>query len=288
MTLGAEENIALSRLTSFGIGGPAAFVLRPRGYEDVAEALRIAEEADMPCFLLGKGSNILADDSGFDGLIIRLDTPLHPPVWDGERVVACAAGSLCALARESVERQLSGLERLCGIPGSVGGACAMNAGAYGSEIADVLKRVRVLKDGVLQWVTVQKDDLGYRRSVYAFPASVIVEAEFLLERSPDPLTEMQRCMNLRREKQPLEYPSAGSVFKRPEGYFAGALIEGCGLKGFTVGGAQVSPKHAGFIVNVGGATCGDVLKLIEIIKERVLERYGVSLECEIKRFSDGR
>lgn len=164
----------------------------------------------------------------------------------------------------------------------------MNAGAYGSEIADVLKRVRVLKDGVLQWVTVQKDDLGYRRSVYAFPASVIVEAEFLLERSPDPLTEMQRCMNLRREKQPLEYPSAGSVFKRPEGYFAGALIEGCGLKGFTVGGAQVSPKHAGFIVNVGGATCGDVLKLIEIIKERVLERYGVSLECEIKRFSDGR
>ncbi len=279
-----ETNIPLAELTSFRVGGPARFVLRPQSYEEIRQAIEYAVSVEMPVTLLGKGTNILASDSGFDGLVIRFDTPLHEPVFDGTKVIACCGTSLTQLSRETVKRGLSGMERLCGIPGTVGGACAMNAGAYGGEIKQILKRIRVLRNGRDEWIDVKDADLGYRRSTFTFPGTVALEAEF--ELAPDDGTAaetMQSCMEKRRAKQPLELPSAGSTFKRPEGYFAGALIEQCGLKGYSVGGAQVSPKHAGFIVNTGGATENDITALIEHVRAVVKERTGVTLEPEVKR-----
>ena len=279
-----ETNIPLAELTSFRVGGPARFVLRPQSYEEIRQAIEYAASVEMPITLLGKGTNILAPDSGFDGLVIRFDTPLHEPIFDGPKVIACCGTSLTQLSRETVKRGLSGMERLCGIPGTVGGACAMNAGAYGGEIKQILKRIRVLRNGRDEWIDVKDADLGYRRSTFTFPGTVALEAEF--ELAPDDGTAaetMQSCMEKRRAKQPLELPSAGSTFKRPEGYFAGALIEQCGLKGYSVGGAQVSPKHAGFIVNTGGATENDITALIEHVRAVVKERTGVTLEPEVKR-----
>ena len=279
-----ETNIPLAELTSFRVGGPARFVLRPQSYEEIRQAIEYAVSVEMPITLLGKGTNILAPDSGFDGLVIRFDTPLHEPIFDGTKVIACCGTSLTQLSRETVKRGLSGMERLCGIPGTVGGACAMNAGAYGGEIKQILKRIRVLRNGRDEWIDVKDADLGYRRSTFTFPGTVALEAEF--ELAPDDGTAaetMQSCMEKRRAKQPLELPSAGSTFKRPEGYFAGALIEQCGLKGYSVGGAQVSPKHAGFIVNTGGATENDITALIEHVRAVVKERTGVTLEPEVKR-----
>ena len=279
-----ETDIPLAELTSFRVGGPARFVLRPQSYEEIRQAIEYAASVEMPVTLLGKGTNILAADSGFDGLVIRFDTPLHEPVFDGTKVIACCGTSLTQLSRETVKRGLSGMERLCGIPGTVGGACAMNAGAYGGEIKQILKRIRVLRNGRDEWIDVKDEDLGYRRSAYTFPGTVALEAEFELAQDDGTATEtMQSCMEKRRAKQPLELPSAGSTFKRPEGYFAGALIEQCGLKGYSVGGAQVSPKHAGFIVNTGGATENDITALIEHVRAVVKERTGVTLEPEVKR-----
>jgi UDP-N-acetylmuramate dehydrogenase len=279
-----ETNIPLAELTSFRVGGPARFVLRPQSYEEIRQAIEYAVSVEMPVTLLGKGTNILASDSGFDGLVIRFDTPLHEPVFDGTKVIACCGTSLTQLSRETVKRGLSGMERLCGIPGTVGGACAMNAGAYGGEIKQILKRIRVLRNGRDEWIDVKDADLGYRRSTFTFPGTVALEAEFELAQDDGTAAEtMQSCMEKRRAKQPLELPSAGSTFKRPEGYFAGALIEQCGLKGYSVGGAQVSPKHAGFIVNTGGATENDITALIEHVRAVVKERTGVTLEPEVKR-----
>ena len=283
-SLGFETNVPLAELTSFRIGGPARFVLRPRSYDDIRNAIEFASSVDMPVALLGKGTNILASDAGFRGLVIRFDMPLHDPVYRDNTVVACCGTSLTQLARETVRHGLSGLERLCGIPGTVGGACAMNAGAYGGEIKQVLRRIRLLRNGKDEWVDVKDDDLGYRKSAFTFPDAIALEAEFALKPDDGSASEtMQTCMQKRRDKQPLELPSAGSTFKRPEGHFAGALIEQCGLKGYTIGGAQVSVKHAGFVVNIGSADEHDVSALIAHIQETVKRMTGVSLEPEIKR-----
>ena len=282
--LGAAENVPLSELTSFRVGGAAALVLRPESYETIKDAVRICEEASIPFVLIGRGTNVLASDDGYDGLVIRFDQPLHAPLYSGTHVTVCCGTSLMQLARETVSKGFSGFERLAGIPGCVGGACAMNAGAYGAEIKQILKRIRILHDGVDEWVDVQKTDLGYRQSAFAFPNAIALEAEFELQKDDGAAEETMRdCMEQRRNKQPLELPSAGSTFKRPTGYFAGALIEQCGLKGVSIGGAQVSEKHAGFIVNTGGATEHDVSALIRLVQETVLEQTGVLLECEVKR-----
>lgn len=281
---GLEENIPLSELTSFHVGGPARFVLRPESYEAIADAVRFAEMHRIPFALLGKGTNMLASDEGFDGLVIRFDTPLHEPIYNGTTIVACCGTSLTQLARESVRKGLSGLERLCGIPGTLGGACAMNAGAYGGEIKQILRRIRILRNGVDKWIDVNDDDLGYRKSRFSFPETIALEAELCLQKDDGTASEtMRQCMEKRKAKQPLELPSAGSTFKRPEGFFAGALIEQCGLKGYSLGGAEVSSKHAGFIVNAGGATQADISALIAHVQKVVLEQTGVSLEPEIKR-----
>lgn len=283
LSLGAVENVPLSELTSFHIGGAARFLLRPKSYSEIADAVSLCRMRGVPFVLLGRGTNVLASDRGFDGLVIRFDTPIHEPIISGSRVTACCGTSLMQLSRETVKCGLKGMERLSGIPGTVGGACAMNAGAYGGEIRQILKRIRVLTENGDEWIDVKEDDLGYRMSRFAFPDVISLEAEFVLSEDDGTAYEtMQCCMQKRREKQPLELPSAGSTFKRPEGHFAGALIEQCGLKGVSIGGAQVSEKHAGFIVNTGNATEADVRALIRYVIDTVSDRTGVVLEPEIK------
>ena len=284
ISFGVEYDVPLSELTSFHVGGNARLVVRPHSYKAIAEAVAYAARNGMPFALLGKGTNILASDAGFPGCVIRFDSPLHEPICQGTTVIACCGTSMTSLARETVKNGLMGMECLCGIPGTVGGACAMNAGAYGGEIKQILKRIRILKNGRDEWVDVNETDLGYRRSAFSFPDAIALEAEFELRPDDGTANEtMLRCIQKRREKQPLELPSAGSTFKRPEGHFAGALIEQCGLKGYTIGGAQVSKKHAGFIVNIGDATEADISALIAHVQKTVYEQTGVMLEPEIKR-----
>lgn len=285
--LGAKENVPLSELVSFRVGGPAAFVLQSREETALCRALDLCKAEHIPVILLGNGTNVLPTDEGFDGLILQMAGDGGAPVFEGEKVTVGAGCSLTALAKESVQRGLVGLERLCGIPGTVGGAVAMNAGAYGGEIKNVLSRVRLYRDGELFWEDARLDEMGYRKSPYSWPGTIVTAAE--LQLAPDDGTAretMADCMRRRREKQPLSLPSAGSTFKRPEGHFAGALIEGCGLKGCTIGGAQVSELHAGFIVNRGGATAGDIQALIRHVQNVVLQETGVMLEPEVKRLED--
>ena len=287
LDLGAKQNMPLCDLVSFRVGGPAAFVLQPKGEDGLCRALAICRDEQIPVILLGNGTNVLPGDEGFCGLILQLSGDGAAPVFQGETVTVGAGCSLTALAKESVQRGLMGLERLCGIPGTLGGAVAMNAGAYGGEIKQVLSRVRLYRDGAFVWEDARTDEMGYRKSPYSWPGTVVTEVELRL--LPDDGTAsatMADCMRKRREKQPLSLPSAGSTFKRPEGHFAGALIEGCGLKGCFVGGAQVSELHAGFIVNRGGATAGDIEALIRHVQDVVFKETGVHLEPEVKRLED--
>ncbi len=281
--LGAKVNVPLSELVSFRVGGPAAFVLQPKGEAELCAALDICQAEHLPVVLLGNGTNVLPADEGFRGLILQLSGDGSAPVFQGDRVVAGAGYSLTALAKESVQRGFMGLERLCGIPGTLGGAVAMNAGAYGGEIKSVLRRVRCFRDGAFVWEDARLEQMGYRKSPYAWPSTIVAAVE--LQLLPDDGTAaatMAECMQKRREKQPLNLPSAGSTFKRPAGHFAGALIEGCGLKGFAMGGAQVSELHAGFIVNRGGATAGDIRALMNHVQALVMSETGVLLEPEVK------
>lgn len=282
LRLGAVEKASLRELTSFKLGGEAAFVLTAGEEEKLLAALSLCRQYGIPTVLLGNGSNLLAPDEGFEGLILRLAPP-QEAVFEGCLLRASAGCSLTALARKSLQQGFMGLERLCGIPGSLGGAIAMNAGAYGGEIVSVLQRVKLIKDGRSYWEAVDKAAFGYRKSPYCWPEAFVLEAELLL--TPDDGTAkatMEQCMQARRDKQPLEYPSAGSFFKRPAGYFAGALIEGCGMKGYRLGDAQISDKHAGFMINRGHTTRNEVLALSKLVQDRVLSCYGVSLQREVK------
>ena len=287
MALGAEENVPLSQLVSFRVGGPAAVVLRPREEADLCEALRICRDERVPVIFLGNGTNVLPSDEGFAGLIVQMSGDDAVPVFAEEKVTVGAGYSLTALAKESVQWGFMGLERLCGIPGTLGGAVAMNAGAYGGEFKSVLSRVRCYRDGSFAWEDARLDEMGYRISPYTWPKTIVSAVELrLLPDDGTAAATMADCMKRRREKQPLSLPSAGSTFKRPEGHFAGALIEGCHLKGCTVGGAQVSELHAGFIVNRGGATEGDIEALMRHVQDVVYSETGVHLEPEVKRLEE--
>ena len=287
LDLGVKENVPLSELVSFRVGGPAAFVLQPRDEAALCSALNVCREEHIPVILLGNGTNVLPSDEGFSGLVLQMSGDGSAPVFDGARVTVGAGYSLTALAKESVQRGFLGLERLCGIPGTVGGAVAMNAGAYGGEFKTVLRRVRCWRDGAFVWEDARLDEMGYRQSPYTWPETIVTAVELALV--PDDGTAadtMADCMRRRREKQPLSLPSAGSTFKRPTGHFAGALIEDCGLKGCAVGGAQVSELHAGFIVNRGGATAGDIEGLMRHVQDIVFTETGVTLEPEVKRLEE--
>lgn len=276
----------MSRHTSFKIGGPASLFITPNDDDALAAVLNKCAEENIRTFILGNGSNLLISDDGIDAAVISMVRDENEINLLADGVIRCSAGvSLMKVCRFALQNSLSGLEFAYGIPGSVGGAVYMNAGAYGGEIKDVIVSCRAITPGG-EIVLLNKDEmqLGYRTSVFNKNNYVIISAEFKLEQDdPDEIkSKMDDFMNRRKTKQPLEFPSAGSVFKRPEGYFAGALVEECGLKGKRIGGAEVSRKHSGFIINAGNATARDVMDLVDFVKETVKKEKGVELEPEIK------
>jgi len=278
-----RENEPLSNHTSFRIGGPARLFALPENTRQLTALLVFALGHDLHYAVIGNGSNLLVPDEGFDGLVIR--TPEGEPRWEGTQVTVPAGYSMSRLSLEAARRGLAGLTFAQGIPGTVGGAVVMNAGAYGGQISDTLVSTRCITPDGLCVLTGEEHKLSYRHSVYAeHPHWVCAEATFCLQPGDKEVlaAEMADFAQRRRDKQPLEWPSAGSTFKRPEGHFAGKLIEDAGLKGFTVGGAQVSEKHAGFVINKGGATCADVLQLMEQVSNIVYDKFGVRLEPEVK------
>ena len=278
-----RENEPMSRHTSFRIGGPVRLMALPTTQEQAVQAVQAAAQVGVEPFFLGNGSNLLVADEGVERFVIKT-SGLRECRAEGTYIVAQGGIRLARLAVFAREQGLTGLEFAHGIPGTLGGAVTMNAGAYGGEMAQVVRSVTCLyADG-----TVREErafDFGYRRSAFSNGKRMILSAGMeLAQGDPAQITaRMEQLAAQRQEKQPLEYPSAGSMFKRPEGYFAAALIDQCGLKGLQVGGAQVSEKHAGFVVNRGGATCADVLALVEQIRNVVLEKTGVELEMEVKQ-----
>lgn len=274
----------LSNYTSFKIGGNADYIIKPKNVEELIYTIKSVANLKIPYYFLGNGSNILVSDDGYRGAVI-LTSGLNEMSVSGD-ILTCQAGAtvarLCGFALES---NLSGLEFAFGIPGSVGGGIYMNAGAYGGEIKDILISCCYLdKDGNKFEITGDQLELSYRHSFFTDKNYFIYSGKFKL--LPDNASEiklkMDDYLNRRKTKQPLEYPSCGSTFKRPENGYASALIDECGLKGYKIGGAQVSEKHAGFIINCGNATCKDVLSLIEHVQNVVLEKKGILLECEVK------
>ena len=281
----AEREVSMKNYTSFKVGGPAELFLSPGDAGQTAKLVRFCEKEEIPVFVLGKGSNLLVSDRGIKGAVIYTGKQCGISLTDENTVRAQSGASLAQLCTFALENSLSGLEFAYGIPGTVGGAVFMNAGAYGGEMKDVLLNSEyVSTDGTSGEIDNEAMELSYRHSAYENSNLVITAASVRL--APADRNEIKSTMNdilaRRKEKQPLEYPSAGSTFKRPEGNFAGALIEQCGLKGVSVGGAQVSEKHAGFIINRGGATAADILSLIKHVQARVKAQTGVSLETEIR------
>ncbi len=309
-------NADMSEYTSFRCGGKADLLLIPDTADELAEALRDAgllaagngngcegkeagsapdkEEGSRRCggsgagnvLVLGNGSDTLVKDGGFRGTVIKLGSSFSGIEVRDDRIIAGSAALLSTAAKAAAEASLSGLEPLSGIPGSVGGAVFMNAGAYGGEMKDVLESVTAMsiETGEISEIPAEDLDLSYRHSVFTESGDLILSA--VMKLTPDDrdaiLARMKDYADRRNEKQPLQYPSAGSFFKRPEGHFAGKLIQDAGLKGLTVGGAQVSEKHSGFIINRGGATASDIIHLMRLVQNTVYDRYGVRLEPEVR------
>ena len=282
--LEVEVDAPMAQFTSFQIGGPADLLVTAKGPNDIAEVFNECYNQKIPVLLMGNGTNMLVSDKGVDGMVVRM-TKCDSPVIENDTVMCPAGVSLKKLCTFTRDAGLSGLEFAYGIPGSVGGAVHMNAGAYCGQISDVFQWADVLfPDGRISRIEADRSEFGYRHSIFMKNGGMILSAGFrLLPDSPDEIgLRMDEYLNRRRKSQPLNYPSAGSFFKRPTGHYAGALIEQCGLKGFGVGAARISSKHAGFVVNCGGASCSDVLALVDIVTERVLSDCGVKLEPEVR------
>ncbi len=275
----------MSAHTTFRIGGPAKIFVSPGSEEELKSLADLLRKKKIPWFILGKGSNVLVSDKGFDGVVIQIGKGLGNISARGNTLDADAGVLLSRIAKKALEAGLTGLEFAAGIPGTVGGAVVMNAGAYGSEMKDVLTKVRVLtEEGSIKEISADRLELGYRTSSVLKNGWIVLGARFCLKQG-DPKqiqARIEELAKLRRSKQPLEYPSAGSTFKRPEGFFAGKLIQDAGLKGFQVGGAQVSEKHSGFVINRDHATAQDVIQLCGQVSETVRKQFGVKLELEIK------
>ena len=278
----------MAKHTTFRIGGPAEYYAVTDDSDEVRRLISLCKTEEVPFCVIGNGSNLLVSDDGIKGLVIRMEgTRIQKESEDGE--TACyrvSAGTLLSAFAKAVCREgFTGLEFATGIPGSVGGAVVMNAGAYGGEIKDCLKSAEVLDgDGNILTLTPSELELSYRHSNITERAYTVLSASFELKRGDSETISktVEELAAKRKEKQPLEFPSAGSTFKRPEGYFAGKLIDDCGLRGFTVGGAQVSEKHCGFVINRGGATAEDVMKLISAVQRTVSDRFSVLLEPEVR------
>lgn len=279
-----HENIPMKRHTTFKTGGNADIFICPQTVEDLAKCIKVLSKSDYAYYIIGNGSNLLVPDSGIRGVV--LSTKGLRGITQEGNTLTVAAGMLNAEAsRFAQNASLGGMEFLSGIPGSIGGAVVMNAGAYGHETKDILKKATyVTSSGEIKTISLEDINYGYRKSIFTQSDHIVVSAEFeLYPKDQAEIDAYTKDLNQRRrDKQPLNYPSAGSVFKRPEGYFAGKLIEDAGLKGYRIGGAMVSEKHAGFIINYDNATSEDILKLIKHIQDVVMERFGVELQTEIK------
>lgn len=279
----------MKKHTTFRVGGAADYFVVPKTKEEVKNIVALCKEFDMPYYVLGNGSNLLVGDKGYRGVIIQIYKEMNHIQIEGEKIVVQAGALLSKIGSAALEAGLSGFEFAAGIPGTMGGAVVMNAGAYGGEMKDVLFSATVLTpEGELLVLSNNELELGYRTSVVAKKNYIVLEATIALQKGEKDAIKarMDELRIQRTTKQPLEYPSAGSTFKRPEGYFAGKLIQDAGLRGFQVGGAQVSEKHCGFVINKENATAADVLELMRQVSAIVKEKFGVELEPEVKRLGE--
>lgn len=283
-------NEPMKEHTTFRIGGPADYFVMPKDQKEIISILALCKEKNTPVYIIGNGSNLLVGDKGFRGLIMQIGKGMDEITFEENGKVRAGAGvMLSKLAAEIMKQSLTGFEFASGIPGTLGGAVYMNAGAYGGEIKDCIVNATVIdREGNLKILSKEELELSYRNSIIAKENMIVVEALFQFEKGnqEEIRKRMSELNERRRDKQPLNYPSAGSTFKRPEGYFAGKLIEDAGLRGFRIGGAMVSEKHCGFVVNVGEATAADVNKLMEEVDRQVYEKFSVHLEPEVRKIGE--
>ena len=284
------EQEPMSRHTTFRVGGPAALFLEIATEEELQKVLQLLDQTGENYYLLGNGSNLLVSDTGYDGVILHLAREFYHVEIREDNTMYCEAGAtLAAIARAALAQSLTGFEFAAGIPGTLGGAVVMNAGAYDGEMRQVITSVRLMTpQGEIVEKSCEEMKFGYRHSILKEETYIVLGAALQLRKGQqeDIRLRMEELAAKRRDKQPLEYPSAGSTFKRPEGYFAGKLIQDSGLKGFTVGGAQVSEKHSGFVINKGNATAADVMELIRQVTAKVKEDTGVTMEPEVKQIGE--
>lgn len=285
-----EEDVVLGEEmkyhTTFRVGGPAHFFVTPKTEEQLQSVLKLCKETDTPWFILGRGSNLLVSDRGFDGVVIHMQKHWNHYHTEENRIFAQAGAMMSAVSQEALRNGLTGFEFASGIPGTIGGGLRMNAGAYGGEMKQVVLSAKVMdSNGTVLELSKDELELGYRTSTIGRNGYIALSCVIELQPGdPDCIRSTMEEMNAkRRQKQPLEYGSAGSTFKRPEGYFAGKLIQDAGLKGFSIGDAQVSEKHAGFVINRGNAKAADIMKLCREVSRRVHEQFGVNLEMEVRR-----
>ena len=282
-----KYNESMKKHTTMKVGGDAKVLVEPESVEEIKQVIDFAKENNIDYYVIGKGSNLLVSDDGVDGIVIKISSKFSDIKVDGNTIYATSGASMPLVSITAKNNMLSGFEFACGIPGTIGGGVKMNAGAYGSEISNIITEITYLdEDDSIKTIKNKDAKFGYRDSIFKQNDKlVILSAKFELEKKEDN-KEIEKIMNenntSRRQKQPIELPNFGSVFKRPEGHFVGPMIIECGLQGYKVGDAQVSTKHAGFIVNLGNATCKDVEELIEIIKEKVYEKFNVHLETEVQ------
>ncbi len=283
------EEEPMKHHTTFRIGGPADYFVMPGTKEEVRKITELCRAEQMPYYIVGNGSNLLVSDHGYHGIVIQIFKEMSRVEVKGSMITAQAGATLAKVAKAALEAGLTGFEFAAGIPGTLGGACVMNAGAYGGEMKDVLYEVTVLtNEGGIRVIPKEQLEMGYRTSIIAKESYTVLEAVVKLESDikEDIKARMEDLRERRVTKQPLEYPSAGSTFKRPEGYFAGKLIQDTGLQGFRIGGAQVSEKHCGFVINRQDATAADVDELMKQVSAKVKEKFGVTLEPEVKRLGE--
>ena len=279
----------MAKHTTFRVGGPADYFVSPADSVEVKNLTELCKAEGVPYYIVGNGSNLLVSDKGYRGVIIAIGREMSRIEVRENEIRAQAGALMSQIAAAALENELAGFEFASGIPGTIGGAAVMNAGAYGGEMKDVIWQVTVL-DGAGNTLVLSQDELefGYRTSIVMKRGYIVLEVCIRLEKGnrEDIFMKMEDFKQRRISKQPLEYPSAGSTFKRPEGYFAGKLIQDAGLRGFTVGGAQVSEKHSGFVINKGGATAQDVNSLMQEVSDRVYKEFGVRLEPEVRRLGE--
>ncbi|WP_394925709.1 UDP-N-acetylmuramate dehydrogenase [uncultured Robinsoniella sp.] len=279
----------MKKHTTFRIGGPADFYVLPHSKDEIGRVVQVCKNAEEPFYVLGNGSNLLVGDNGYRGVIIQIFKNYSDIIIEGTQITAKSGALLSKVAKKALDAGLTGFEFASGIPGTIGGAVVMNAGAYGGEMKDVILSATVMtQEGSIQKLSNQELQLGYRTSLVARQNDIVLEVRLGLKKgNPDEIRGlMEELKNKRVTKQPLEYPSAGSTFKRPEGYFAGKLIMDAGLRGFSVGDAQVSEKHCGFVINKGDASAKDIVALMDEVTGRVKEQFGVTLEPEVKRLGE--